>query len=194
MMTALEIRRRLFHLVNGFIFAALIYFDIVNYIVAFGIFVFCLIMGLLVKKFKVPFVTWFFKKFDRPKDFKRLPGKGSIYYTLGITITLFLFPKDIAIASVLILAIGDSMAAVIGQYGDIQNPFDKKKFIEGSIGGGILAALAAALFVSPLEAGLGALAAMIAEGVDLRMGINQLDDNIIMPLVAGGVMWLLRVV
>ena len=36
-------------------------------------------------------------------------------------------------------------------------------------------------------------AAMIAEGADWKFGVNQVDDNIVMPLVAGAVIWLLRV-
>jgi len=192
MMSQLEIRRRLFHLINGFLFVGLIYYDIVTWFVAFLLFLGTLVLGLVVKKWKFPFLFWFFKTFDRPKDFEKLPGKGSVYYMAGITLSLYLFPKDVAIASILILAIGDSMAAIIGQYGDIQNPFNPRKYIEGSIGGAILAGLAAALFVAPLEAFLAAIIAMAAEGVDWRLGVNQLDDNIIMPLVAGLVIMFLR--
>ena len=199
MMSDLEVRRRLFHLVNGFIFTGLIYYNIVNWWIAGLIFLFCLGLGLIVKRYDVPFAFWFFEKFDRPKDFETLPGKGSIFYMLGITLVLLLsekvfFDKNIAIASILILAIGDSMAAIIGQYGKIQHPFNSKKYMEGVIGGGILAAIAAAMFVSPLEAILATVAAMILEGIDLKLGVNQLDDNLSMPLVAGLVIWLLRII
>ena len=56
------------------------------------------------------------------------------------------------------------------------------------------AGLAAALFVSPLEAGLGAVFAMIAEGIDWKIGVNQVDDNLVMPIVAGFVIWLVRII
>ena len=115
-----------------------------------------------------------------------------MFYTLGVFLALVIFDKDIAMASVLILAIGDSIAAIVGQYGDMENPFNRKKYLEGSIAGAIVAGLTAALFVSPLEAGLAATASMIAEGVDLRLEVNQLDDNIVMTLVAGFIIWFLR--
>ena len=192
MMSELEIRRRIFHLIGGLLIALLIYLDVLNASIALIVFVAALFFGLIMKKVKIPLLRWVFEKIDRPKDYKKLPGKGLIFFMLGVFIVLAFFDKDVAIAGVLILAVGDSIAAIIGQYGEIPNPFDKKKYIEGSIGGAIVAGLAAALIVSPVEAALASAAAMIAEGAGLRAGRNQIDDNIIMPIIAGLTIWILR--
>jgi len=149
-------------------------------------------LSFIVRKYKFLFVHWFFEQLDRPKDFKKIPGKGAIFYMVGVVIVLLLFPKDIAMASLVILAIGDSIAPLVGQYGKIGMPFNKKKYVEGGMAGGIAAAIGAMVFVAPLEAFLAAVAAMIAEGVGLKIRNQSVDDNIIMPLVAGGVMVLLR--
>ena len=194
MISDIEIHRRIFHLINGIIIVGLIYYNILDYIIAIILLVLLLMLGLVVKRARVPMASWFFEKFDRPKDFRRLPGKGSVFYLLGVILVLLLFPKDIAMASIIIMTLGDSIAPIIGQYGGIENPFNKKKYIEGSIGGGLIAFLGAMLFVSAWEAALASFAAMIAEGITLKKGINPLDDNIIMPLVAGGVIWLLRII
>ena len=192
MISGLEIKRQLFHLISGVILVGLIYYDILDYKVALVILVLLVILGLIIKKIKVPMMYEFFKMLDRPKDFEKLPGKGAIFYMIGVSLALFLFPKDIAMASIIIMALGDSIAPIIGQYGSIESPWNKKKYIEGSVGGGVVAFIGALLFVSPLEAGLAVVAAMIIEGIDLKFGVNQLDDNIVMPLIAGAVILILR--
>jgi len=48
------------------------------------------------------------------------------------------------------------------------------------------------VFISPVEAALAALVAMMVEGIDVKIGINKIDDNIIIPPVAGLVVWILR--
>ncbi|MBR9691712.1 hypothetical protein GOV06_02905 [Candidatus Woesearchaeota archaeon] len=192
MLSQLEIRRQLFHLVNGLIVVGLIYFDIFNEIFAIVLLLGYLIISLAMKKYRIPVFYSLFEYLDRPKDFKKLPGKGGLFYIIGIVLAFFLFPKDIAMASIIILALGDSLAPVFGQYGSIENWWNKKKYVEGSIGGGVIAFIGALLFVGLPEAGFGAAAAMFAEGIDLKLGVNRLDDNIIMPLVAGAVMLAVR--
>jgi dolichol kinase len=194
MISELEIRRRIFHLLAGIIIVGLIKMGVLDYKIAFFILALAIALGLLVKRVKVPTAYWFYKYFDRPNDFKKLPGKGAIFYMTGVFLSLFLFEKNIAMASVLILAVGDSISAIVGQFGEIPSPFNRRKYIEGSIAGMLTAFIGAMLFVSPLEAGLASVAAMIAEGIDWKLGVNQLDDNIIMPVVAGGVIWILRLI
>ena len=192
MLSDLEIRRKMFHLISGIIIVGLIYYDIFNYITAAVLIVLLVIYGILVKKIRIPFVSVIFEYLERPKDFKTIPGKGSVFYLTGVFLVLVLFSKDIAMAGIIVMALGDAIAPIIGQYGLIEHPFNRKKYIEGSIGGGIIAFIGAMLFVSPLEAGVAAVAAMIVEGIDLKLRVNPLDDNIIMPLIAGSVIWLLR--
>ena len=49
----------------------------------------------------------------------------------------------------------------------------------------------ALLFVPIPEAFLGSLGAMIAEVIEIELNQNQLDDNLVIPLIAGTIMTLL---
>jgi len=51
--------------------------------------------------------------------------------------------------------------------------------------------LGAVLFVSALEAFFGSLIAMFVESVEFKLSDNIVDDNIIVPLVSGTVMYLI---
>ena len=189
-----ELGRRLFHLGIGILIVGLIYFDIINAKIMLVVVLIGLALSLISLKVKIPIIYWFLSRLDRKEDMKKFPGKGAFFYSIGVFLVLLFFDKDIAMASVIILAIGDSIAPLIGRYGSVKHPFSEKKFLEGTLGAGIIAFLGAMLFVAPIEAALASFAAMIAEGIDLRLGINHLDDNIIMPLAAGIVIWILRLV
>ena len=52
--------------------------------------------------------------------------------------------------------------------------------------------LGAIVFVSPLEALLTAALAMVAEFIDFDLNKQRVDDNVIVPLVAGTVIYVMR--
>ena len=192
MLTEQEIRRQVFHLVSGVFFVFLIYVDLLGVISASLLLSVVLMVCLIGKKFKVPLLYKLFLFLDRPADIKKLPGKGSIFFLIGIVVSLIAFEKDIAMASIVILAVGDSIAPLVGQFGTMKHPINNKKYVEGVLAGGFLAFLAAVVFVNPLEAALGSIFAMLAEGIDLKIGVKKIDDNIVMPIVAGIVIWFIR--
>lgn len=193
MLSKLEIRRQVFHLSAGLVFIGLIYFGIFTPLIVGVIIAAAFVLSVISKRYRLP-GYFILKGLDRPEDIKRFPGKGGIFYLIGVFIALLLFPKYIAMASVMILALGDSIAPLVGQYGKIRNPLNKKKFLEGSIAGIIAAGIGAAFFVGWLEAFLAAIAAMVVEGIGLRIGIHPIDDNITMPVVAGVVITVVRFV
>lgn len=191
MLSEIEIRRKIFHLFVGAVFVALIFYNIVTVQVAGALFVISLFVSSIGRKRQIP---WFYKMLmhvDRKKDMKNFPAKGAVFLALGIFLSLLLYDKDIAMASIIILAVGDSMGPLIGQYGNMKHPITER-YVEGIVAGGILAFLAAMIFVSPLEAALGSAIAMLVEGLDIKFGKEALDDNISIPIVAGFVMWFVR--
>ena len=124
-----ETRRRLFHICSGLVFISLIYFDLLNPLFLIGILVAGGIMLILSLRYDIPIFYWLLKHLDRPEDRKVFPGKGSFYYIFGVLIALVFFEKDIAMASIIIMALGDSIAPLVGQYyGKIQHPLSDKKF------------------------------------------------------------------
>ena len=48
-------------------------------------------------------------------------------YFIGAIISLFLFEKQIALASIMILALGDSFCH-LGKFGNLKHPFNDLKF------------------------------------------------------------------
>lgn len=104
-----------------------------------------------------------------------------------------IFDKSIAMASIIICALGDSLSHLVGKWvGRVKHPFSNTKFIEGHIVGAIIGALGAMLFVSPLTALVAASIAMFVEGIDIEFRMSWiLDDNLVVPLTAGIVMFLI---
>ncbi|MBI4321807.1 MAG: hypothetical protein HY675_25215 [Chloroflexi bacterium] len=108
---------------------------------------------------------------------------GSTYYLLGAFVTFLLFPRDVAIAAVLFVAVGDAAAATFGER------FGTRKIGHKSLEG------TAAFFASALAIGL----VLIWAGLDLRWAavatgalvaaIMELlplpvDDNLTIPLAS----------
>ena len=101
---------------------------------------------------------------------------------------------DIALASIMILTFADSISNVVGtHFGKIKNPFDEKKKLEGNIAGFLIGSLIASTFVEPILAIFGSLIAMIFESVSIKVSEERVDDNLIVPLIAGTMMYILRI-
>ena len=98
-------------------------------------------------------------------------------------------------ASIMVLALGDSASHLFGlHFGKTVNPLSKKKFLEGTIAGFAAGFIGALFFAAFYESLFASLAAMAAEAIEIKIGAKQVDDNLIIPLVAGGVMLLVRMI
>ena len=105
---------------------------------------------------------------------------------IGTFFVVSLFPLQTALACILILACGDSLSHIFGiHYGKIKHPFTDKKNLEGMLVGFVAAFAAALIFLPWPQALAGSLAAMLVEGVEIKFGSNFVDDNLIIPIVAG---------
>ncbi|MFH1409623.1 MAG: hypothetical protein ABIH34_06965 [Nanoarchaeota archaeon] len=71
---------------------------------------------------KLPGIYWLLTQMDRKKDLTRFPGKGAVLFVIGATAAVMLFPKDIALASIMILSFGDAFGPLVGQFGKIKHP------------------------------------------------------------------------
>ena len=189
MLTQREFGRQIIHMLMGFVIVALIHFNIFNSRILF----LCIIIGILLsficKHTRIPIVSHFLDWFER--DSATFPGKGMIFFFIGTLLVVQLFPKDIALASVMVLAMGDSWSHIIvARIGKMKNIFNgnSKKLFEGTVAGTLMGTFGALLFVPLPEAFLGASIAMIAEVAEIHLNKNELDDNIVVPLVAGTVM------
>ena len=122
----------------------------------------------------------------------QLPARAVIFAVVGALLTLQLFPRDIALASLAILAFADPLSHLVGRIlGRTKHFLDNKKNIEGHIAGALASALVAMFFVSPLLAFAGSLVAMLFESMIIEIQKIKLDDNLIIPLAAGTTMFLI---
>ena len=198
MIDKLEVRRQIFHSFFGIILALLIYFESIDFLILLIAAIAGLILSMISRKYNIPVITWFLNQFDREKDRKIMPGRGALYYVIGALIVYGLFitqpdGKNIVAASIIILALGDSAPHFFAHIGKIKHPFNDLKYVEASLAGVIFAFLGAVWFVGPLEASLASLIAMFVEGIDLKIGLD-VDDNLIIPVVAAIVIWILRMI
>ena len=197
-MENLEFRRQIFHLFLGIIIVILLANGSINKEMILITAIVGTTLSYLSKKIKIPIIHNLLEIFERKEELKKFPGKGMIFYFVGVYLSLLLFTKEIAMASIMVLALGDSVSHLFGlHFGKIKHPLSKTKFLEGTIAG-FLAGFIGALVILSLsrwyEALLASLAAMIVEAIEIKIGAEQVDDNLIVPLVAGGVIWVIRLV
>ncbi|MBI4983534.1 hypothetical protein HZC32_02720 [Candidatus Woesearchaeota archaeon] len=195
MLTAQELHRQILHLLVGVAVAVTFYFDILSPLAVFlGIIVGGL-LSILSKRIKVPIFDFLLNHIEREEMRKTFPGRGMIFFLVGVLLVIQLFPKDIALAAIMILACGDSVSHIVGErYGQIQNLFNErsKKLFEGTLAGTLAGFVGAIVFVPFSEALVGSFAAMIAEVIEIDLNGKPLDDNLIVPLVAGTAILLVR--
>ncbi len=111
----------------------------------------------------------------RPSDLKNL--NSSSWYLLGCTLTIAVFDMHSAAAGIMILALGDNAASIIGiQWGRHRIG---EKSLEGTCAFVIVGWLSALPFVSPIAALVGALFGALAE-----LLLPWVDDNFTVPLCA----------
>ncbi|MBS3114021.1 hypothetical protein J4448_02885 [Candidatus Woesearchaeota archaeon] len=194
-LNSFEWNRQFFHIFLGIAIVALLLYDFIDKKIILIIIITGIIISYLSKKINIPVIYNLLEIFERKEDIKKFPGKGIIFYFIGAYAALLLFPKDIAMASIMVLALGDSVSHLYGlHYGKIKHPFSKTKFLEGTIAGIIFGFIGAFVFLPWWDALLASFAAMIVEAVEIKIGTQQVEDNLIVPFVAGAAVWLVRII
>ncbi len=190
---SLETRRNLFHLVLGILIVAGIYFGLIDVWIMLAVVVVGFLLSAASRKRPVPIIHWFLQRFEREQDMTAgIPGRGALFFFVGLLLALALFEHNIVLASITIFVLADSVSPLIGvKVGRVKHPLSDKKFLEGSIAGFIFAFLGAMVFVSPLEALIASFFAVTVESVDMIKG-RRIEDNITIPLVAGLTIAVLR--
>lgn len=172
-----EIDRQLLHIAVGLVSIILLLFIGRTKVIA--VFFTTLLIGtylvhLRMRRKRIGLVDWFEKKFER-KDV-RFPGYGSVWYTVGVLFAAtFLHPPLYIAATIFILSIGDGCSTIIGQYGRIALPYNKKKTLEGSLAF-LIFSLMSYFMIGWMAIPL-AVVATIVESLSLK-----LDDNITIPV------------
>lgn len=143
----------------------------------------------LLKNFAGPVANWYHKTFDSMLRTHEIKGEknhlnGATCITMSALLLVLFFPKLIVIAAFSMVAISDTLAAIIGK------AFGKHRFGQKSIEGSMaffLSALLIMLLVPGIDHGIGfamAVVGTITESFVLRIGGFRIDDNISIPLVS----------
>jgi len=183
-----EIIRKGIHLASGILMAVLYTLFQKNVLIFVHLFFLITIWFLEFLRFRGVILVPFLR--DREK--KKIGAHA--FFMLSTFISILLFDKQIAIASILMLAIGDA-ASGIAQVVKRGTP----ESLEGSKGAikppdVILIMLGVCFLVgyltvdSSVTAICGAIGATIADGVHLRIYGISIDDNLTIPLYSGFLM------
>lgn len=134
---------------------------------------------------------------ERKDELQRFPGRGAIMLFLGSGITAAIFSKEIAVAAILVLAVGDSMSHLAGRLiGKTRHkwPFIEEKMAEGTVAGIVFASAVAAIIHPAWQAIASSAAAMTVEALHIKILGRRIDDNLTVPVVAAVVLRLLGLV
>jgi dolichol kinase len=183
--------RKVYHLAGGLGLLSLYFVLNRDRALLFYAGLFLLVLTLDLIRLNVPsmnrFVLTKFSSFIRANEAHRLTGTAP--YVLGIGLSLYLYRMDIAAAAICFLAFGDVAATTIGErYGRTKIG---NKSLEGSLA--FVAAAVSAGLLLPLVGiivvpGVILFGAIIAAGVELLP--LPVNDNLVIPLVSGGLMTL----
>jgi dolichol kinase len=187
----LETKRQLIHM-SGAAFPFYILYAGLGRSVA--TFLFLVVAGLIISRgykrgIHFPVISKIVDSTEREGVIEEFPGRGTLSFFFGSLLALLLFGSNInvASASIIILALGDSFSTLFGKrYGRHKIFYSKEKSVEGTIGGFVPAFIGAGIFVSSQVALVGALVGMAVESLSLKI-----DDNITIPVAAGFFMFLL---
>lgn len=183
-----EVRRKIVHLVTGL---TIVILYSMGFFTPFFLFLLLLITTLASyisakSNIKIPIFYELIEYFEREELKKTFPLRGLIAFLTGSLLSVILFPRNIAMASILVLTFGDSVSCMIGLYFKIKNNISyKDKLISGSIFGFFAAFIASLFYVSIIEAFVASGAAMLVEFYEFDWNKKPIDDNILLPLVAG---------
>jgi dolichol kinase len=126
----------------------------------------------------------------RPTEWHRVTG--STYVLIGALLSVWLFPKPIAIAVMMIQVVSDTAASLVGLR------FGRTRFLGKSLAGSgafFITAVVIMWIAMPASRALGLLAALVATVAEalpaLKLGPVELNDNLTIPLATGLVLhWL----
>jgi dolichol kinase len=190
--TRLEFRRQFLHLAVGLSIVFLLEFEIINLETLLILLIIGCLLSIISKKARLPVVNKYLMLFDREKDIYSFPGKGCIYLIFGAFLSVALFPINIAMAGITIMAFGDSLSVIVGKfYGKIPHPFNRNRKIEGLLAAVASSTFGACFFVPFYQAFLASFIAMFLESFTIKIHGFEIDDNLIVPVVACSVLLLM---
>ncbi len=188
-----EFRRQSFHFIFGFLIVFSHWIGALRIREILTLLLIGLVVIVLTARGHLDFVQAILKKFERKRIYD-FPGSGPFYFLLAVGICFVIFPVKVAYAAILILSVGDSLNHIIAKNRMPKRfnlPWNRRKSLLGVFLGIFAGFFAAQFFVPWYSALIASTVAIILETFKWRIGKIFIDDNLIIPLVAGVIMAIL---
>jgi dolichol kinase len=195
----LHIPRRLFHLLGG-LGITLIYGPLFDHLTAVHIIgtAACCFFIFEHARIRYPEYNAFFTKIAKPflRAEEHLKESALLPFIIGVFLTILSFPKAIALASILVLSFCDPLAAIFGILFSKHKNKAGKSF-EGSLAFFISSFLVIFLFFHFTSTDINYISLLIVTFVFsilitfVERLPSRLDDNLIIPIASGFILWFL---
>ncbi len=185
-MHKLEIRRQILHVLYGITLLLLYNYQIIDTTLLLGMIIGGSVASLMIKKQKLSPLRKVLSLFERDHHLEQFPGRGILFFTIGVYLTLVLFERNIAYAGIMILSIGDAISNIVGRhFGKTKTKLNPNKYIEGNIVGIIFSIPAAYYFFPNFYGVLAAcIVGMFLEIPNISIRDFEIDDNLLIPIGA----------
>ncbi|EPX74188.1 phosphatidate cytidylyltransferase Ptp4 [Schizosaccharomyces octosporus yFS286] len=203
-----ELPRKLLHTSIGFITLGFQWYEFhaeqITPYLALG---FILVLTGDIIRFQWPAFSRLYNRVMGPlmRESEKNNWNGVIFYLVGTLIVLNFLPEEIAVMSILLLSWCDTAASSFGRkYGKYTPKIAKNKSLAGSIGAFVCGVLASFVYWGIIRRGPNNLARQswmpfpvlcvvngLIGAVAEAMDVWGLDDNVVIPVVSGGLLYLL---
>lgn len=189
----LRIRRAILHILTGTIILFLtIYYKDTRWLLFYAL-ILGIILSFLSFIVKIPLIGFFLENFELKRHRKEFPGKSLLFFVAGSLLVIKLFPQNIALASIAILTFADPASYFFSRIGKkYRNPVNKNKTLASFLISIIIAFIAANFFIEAKYAILSSIFSMLAESFNIKIWEDHIDDNFLIPLVAGTIIYIAK--
>ncbi|MFH1246834.1 MAG: hypothetical protein V1644_00500 [Candidatus Micrarchaeota archaeon] len=126
---------------------------------------------------KVKFVENFLTLLDRNVP---VPGQGAMFYAVGILLSLlFIHPLEFALGVIMLHAVGDAFATIVGKRFKSPLQWNSNKSWSGLAAFTVFGLLVSSFFIPLYAAVLYAVVLGVVESISM-----QVDDNVTVPIAA----------
>lgn len=142
-----------------------------------------LLLSLAIIKYDLRWLTPWFGKTGK----RKFPGKNALLFLAGCLLSLYMFPKMIALAAIMILTLGKPVADMFAPYGRMRSPLHKRRMMLGSVFGVLAGTAGATLFVPLWIEFFASLVSLIIETADIEL--LHISEHLTIPVIAGMMMY-----
>jgi dolichol kinase len=173
-----ELCRQIIHIILGVIIAfSVLYFGKVLIYPLFILVIIGIFLYFYLKEHYIPIISDLLAICGREDE----GGKGAVLFAIGLLITLIVVKNiNSAFYSILVFAIGDGLATIVGVKGNL-----KIKYFGKTIEGFLAFFISAGIILYSHYGIYGIIIAFISACIEFISKKTKVDDNLILPIIVG---------